>query len=515
LNTILLDTKEKLEEITQKIMPNMVVAFDIETTGLDIKRDKIVGFSFAFNTYEAFYVPIAHNYLGVGEQIDLNLALEAIKKILSAKVIGHNLKFDLGLLYYQFGFKKITPFADTMILAWLINSSGKFGLDYLSEKYLNYTMKPFKDVVKKGDDFSSTDINIASFYACEDALITYKLYFKLNSMLIDELKREAKEVEFPFINVLITMESLGIKVDIKKLEALEVEFKEILERLTNSIYTLTDSKFNINSPKQLGEVLFEKLKLKGAKKTKSGYSTNEKVLSNLVDEHEVIGEILEYRKVQKLLSGYINPLLKLAKEDKSSRIYTSFLQTGTTTGRLSSKNPNLQNIPTRSKLGKKIRKAFIAKEGYKLLSIDYSQIELRLLAHYSKDPILLESFQKDIDIHTLTAIKLFGEELAKEKRDFAKSINFGILYGMGANKLSNELKIPKKEAKEIIENYFNSFPTVKNFLSKVREEIETRGFVETILKRKRYFDYKSAIQCKEVPILERGLILYFKEVQLI
>jgi DNA polymerase-1 len=329
-------------------------------------------------------------------------------------------------------------------------------------------------------------------------------------MLIDELKKEAKEVEFPFINVLIDMESLGIKVDIKKLEALEVEFKEILERLTESIYTLTDSKFNINSPKQLGEVLFEKLKLKGAKKTKSGYSTNEKVLSNLVDEHEVIGEILEYRKVQKLLSGYITPLLKLAKEDKNSRIYTSFLQTGTTTGRLSSKNPNLQNIPTRSKLGKEIRKAFIAEDGYKLLSIDYSQIELRLLAHYSKDPILLESFQKDIDIHTLTAIKLFGEELAKEKRDFAKSINFGILYGMGANKLSNELKIPKKEAKEIIENYFNSFPTVKNFLSKVREEIETKGFVETILKRRRYFDYKSATPMQKSAYIREGVNTIFQ-----
>ncbi len=424
----------------------MVVAFDIETTGLDIKRDKIVGFSFAFNTYEAFYVPIAHNYLGVGEQIDLNLALEAIKKILSAKVIGHNLKFDLGLLYYQFGFDEIVPFADTMILAWLINSSGKFGLDYLSEKYLSYTMKPFKDVVKKGDDFSSTDINIASFYACEDALITYKLYFKLNSMLIDKLKEEAKEVEFPFINVLIDMESLGIKVDIKKLEALEIEFKEILDRLTNSIYTLTDSKFNINSPKQLGEVLFEKLKLKGAKKTKSGYSTNEKVLSNLVDEHEVIGEILEYRKVQKLLSGYINPLLKLAKEDKNSRIYTSFLQTGTTTGRLSSKNPNLQNIPTRSKLGKEIRKAFIAKEGYKLLSIDYSQIELRLTSSLLKRPNTLREFQGRYRFSQPHSIKLFGRGVSKRKKETLEIYKFWNTLWNGGNKSSNELKY-KKEAK--------------------------------------------------------------------
>jgi len=314
----------------------------------------------------------------------------------------------------------------------------------------------------------------------------------LQEKLDEVLKKECKEVEIPFINTLLSMENEGIKIDIEFLEKLLEKANKTIEELTQNIYYLTDSEFNINSTKQLGEVLFEKLGLKKGKKTKSGYSTDEKVLNSLIDEHPVISSILEYRESYKLRSTYIEPLLKLAKMDKNSRIYTSFLQTGTATGRLSSKNPNLQNIPVRTKLGREIRDAFVAKEGYKLVSLDYSQIELRLLAHFSKDPALVEAFREDKDIHLETAIKIFGESEAKEKRSIAKSINFGLLYGMGSRKLADTIGVSTKEAKEYIESYFASFPTVKGYLESIVEFSKEKGYVETLLKRRRYFDYKSA-----------------------
>jgi len=274
--------------------------------------------------------------------------------------------------------------------------------------------------------------------------------------------------------------------------ALQKTLSEDLLVLTKEIHTLSGSEFNIKSPKQLGDVLFQHLGLKGGKKTKTGYSTNEAVLSGLIDEHEVIAKVLEYREYQKILSTYVEPLLKLANADEHSRIYTSFGQTGTATGRLSSRDPNLQNIPVRSKLGRSVREAFVAKEGYKLVSIDYSQIELRLLAHFSQDAALLQAFKDGVDIHLATSTILFGEEMAKEKRSFAKSVNFGLLYGMGPKKLSEELGISTGEAKDIISNYFASFPTVKNFIEGVQERMKIDGYVETILKRRRIFDYEAA-----------------------
>jgi len=511
---IVLDTKEKLQEVIEGIAEDSIVAFDTETTGLDTKRAKMVGYSFCLERDRAYYVPIGHSYLGVEAQVDMDDALASLKRLLSHKIVGQNLKFDLSLLYNQYGFEEIIPYGDTMIMAWLLDPGSKVGLDALAQKIFKYEMKSFKDVVKKGEDFSSVNIKEATFYAAEDAWMTYLLYFALKERMelsdLSHLLDEAKDVEYPFINVLSRMEQLGIKIDPERLVTLQKSLSKDLLRLTSEIYALSESEFNIKSTKQLGEILFGKLGLKGGKRTKTGYSTNEAVLQSLVESHEVIPKILEYREYQKILSTYVDPLLKLAKRDAHSRIYTSFVQTGTATGRLSSKEPNLQNIPVRSALGRSVREAFVAKEGYKLVSIDYSQIELRLLAHFSKDTLLLEAFQNNIDIHLATAIKLFGEEQATEKRNFAKSVNFGLLYGMGPKKLSGELGITTAEAKEIISNYFASFPTVKNFLESIQERVKQDGYVETLLGRRRIFDYENANGMQKAAFMRESVNTLFQ-----
>ncbi len=485
-----------LNAVLEKFTPDTIVAFDTETTGLEYDKDKLVGFSFCTNEEEAYYVPFAHFYLGVPDQISEDDAKFAIRKIFQSKVVGHNIKFDLHFVTRFLEDDSLEVYADSMILAWLINSNSALALDKLSDKLLGHTMVAFKDTVKKGETFAGVELEDACKYAAEDAYITAKLYNlfleKLELQSATLLIDEAKEIEFPFIKTLLKMEKEGIEVDASFLEKFLVEVKETLSSLTLSIHKLAGSEFNINSTKQLGGVLFETLGLPVGKKTKTGYSTDEKVLNGLIEAHEIIPKLLEYREVYKLSSTYIEPLLKLSRESKKSRIHTSFIQTGTATGRLSSKNPNLQNIPTRTPLGAKIREAFVAGEGKKLVGIDYSQIELRLLAHYSQDSVLVTAFKEDKDIHLQTASVLFGEEEAASKRSIAKTVNFGLLYGMGAKKLSDTLGITTKEAKEIIERYFDSFPTVKSYFRSIVDSSKEKGYVETLLKRRRYFDYENA-----------------------
>lgn len=511
---ITLDTHEALWSVLENVNKDTLIAFDTETTGLDTKKASLVGFSFCFDPTKAYYVPIGHQYLGVGRQVELAEALKAIQKIFSSRVIGQNLKFDLSLLYNRYEFRPIIPFDDTMILAWLSNPAQRVGLDALAKQFFDYKMCSFGDVVKKGENFASVNIEEASFYASEDAWMTYLLHGALHKKILlaslDGLIKEAKYVEYPFINVLIRMEQAGIKIDLPYLETLKQKLSQKLHLLTQEIYELTGMEFNIRSTQQLGAVLFTHLGLKGGKKTKTGYSTNEEVLLGLKDEHSVIPKLLLYREYHKLLSTYAEPLLTLAMQDSNNRIYTSFLQTGTSTGRLSSKDPNLQNIPSRTELGREIRQAFIAKEGYELVSIDYSQIELRLLAHFSKDKALVEAFASNEDIHRATAVRLFGDTQADLKRNVAKSINFGLLYGMGPKKLSGELGVSMQEAKDIITNYFASFPTVKQFLELIQEQVKHQGYTETLLGRRRFFDYDNGNGMEKAAYLREGVNTVFQ-----
>jgi len=492
---ILLDNENSLSLVINTIPRDSIVAFDTETTDIDVTCAKIVGFSFAYEKNKAYYVPIAHSYLGVGDQISKEAASQAIFQLNRYKLVLQNFKYDYQIIKHNFNIE-LKLYADTMILSWLLNTNEKVGLDYQIDKQFKHKMISFFDVVKKGENFSNVDISKACEYAAEDALMTLKLFNRQLEIFKEkndeELLKLAFDVEFDFIYVLAEMENNGIKIDVNLLKEYKEKSNKYIQELTNKIYKVSEVEFNINSPKQLGVVLFETLGLNTSKKTKTGYSTDEAVLSSLVNEHDVIPLLLKYREAYKLQSTYIEPLLELGLKNEDNRIHTSFLHTGTATGRLSSKNPNLQNIPVGSDSLLQIRQSFIPKNGYKLVGIDYSQIELRLLAHFSCDEALVEAFKNDLDIHYQTAVKIFGEEKAKEKRGIAKSINFGLLYGMGSKKLGDTLGIPSKEAKLYIDSYFEAFKSVKNYLKSIEDFAYTNGYVKTLLNRKRLFDFNSA-----------------------
>lgn len=494
--SVLVDTDEALMRIIQNIPLNSIIAFDTETTGLDATKDHLVGFSFSADGKSGYYVPMMHSYLGVGDQVSIETAKQAIRAIFERRVIGHNIKFDLHFVTRFLGVERLAIHADTMVLAWLTDSSRSLSMDNLAQNLLHHEMIHFKDTVKNGENFASVAIEDACKYAGEDAFITYRLYEVLREQLLikggEEALDEAFSVEFPFTLTLLGMEREGIAVDTAVLETFKKEVAHEIAALTEQIHSACGTVFNLNSPKQLGVILFETLNLPHGKKTKTGYSTDEQVLESLKNEHPMVPMLLQYREYHKLYSTYIEPLIALAQNDSASRIYTSFVQSGTATGRLSSKNPNLQNIPVKTALGMRIREAFIAPAGKKLIGIDYSQIELRLLAHFSGDSVLVNAFNEGQDIHMQTAIALFGEADAASKRNIAKTVNFGLLYGMGQKKLSDTLGISTKEAKEIIERYFETFPSVKGYFSGIVEQAKEMGYVETLLHRRRYFDFASA-----------------------
>lgn len=502
--------------LLDKLPKDAQIAFDTESDSLDTRVANIVGFSFCIDGKKGYYVPIAHTYLGASQnkQIPKDEAKKAIGLIFAHPIIGHNLKFDIALIKRNFSIEPTEEIIDTMILSWLLDSTKPVGLDKQMTQHFNHKMLSFDSVVDKDKNFANVEVQIAGEYATEDAVATYCLYKHLieefHKRDLNEILKLAHSLEFPFIKVLCAMESKGICIDTALFEQYDSKVSKILHNLTQEIYERAGENFNINSPQQLSNLLFHKFGLQSGRAVKGGLSTDEATLNKIVDSHPIIPLILDYREMNKLKNTYIEPLLKYAKQNPQHKIYTSFLQTGTVTGRLSSKSPNLQNIPVRSEYGREIRRGFVAQEGYVLISVDYSQIELRLLAHFSQDSLLIQSFKQDKDIHYETALRLFGESQAQSKRAIAKSINFGLIYGMGARKLGETLKIPTKEAKQYIESYFELFPTVKDYLNAQKELLLQNGYSQTLLGRRRYFDFVNASEFMKANFLREGVNCIFQ-----
>lgn len=489
-NYQLADTVEKRKALIEQLNQVTSFCFDTETTGLDSLTAEIVGLSIAFAAHEAYYIPFSENKEEATALLNEFKGLfenEAIEKV------GQNIKYDLNVLN-TYGIELKGKLFDTMIAHYLIQPDMRHNMDLLSEAYLGYKPVSIETLIgKKGkNQLSMRDIaqEKISDYACEDADITLQLKNEFAPKMNATLKKLMEEIESPLIPVLAKMEQEGINLDVEALKVFSEELAETTVKLEKEIKELAGEEFNVDSPKQLGEVLFEKMQIvEKAKKTKTGqYSTNEDVLSKLVNKHEIIPKILEYRTLKKLKSTYVDALPELVNP-KTGRIHTSYMQTVAATGRLSSNNPNLQNIPIRSEKGREIRKAFIPRDKeYILLAADYSQIELRIIAALSGDENMQEAFVKGEDIHAATAAKVFGvkpEEVDREMRSKAKAVNFGIIYGVSAFGLSQNLDIPRKEATEIINTYFEQYPKLKAYMDNNVEFAKKHGYVETIMQRRR------------------------------
>lgn len=483
---------DDLSMIEKLIHESKCFAFDTETTSIDSLEAELVGVSFSFEANSGYYLPIAHQEKTA---ISRDEALRWLKQIIEAsqdKVIGQNLKYDLQVLRnHQINIKRF--YADTMLMSYSINSTAsRHNLDALAEYYLNIKTIKFEDVMGKGKNklknFSEVPIKEATNYAAEDADITLQLYRTFETKIDDKTTKMLQEIEYPMIFVLMEMEATGALIDIKHLNSLSNNFGSKLINLVQKIHKHSGVVFNIDSPKQLSKVLFDKMGIeaKGLKKTSSGYySTSESVLQKLADENEIIKDILEYRTLAKLKSTYTDKLSEIC--DLGSRVHTSYHQAVTSTGRLSSSDPNLQNIPIRTKDGIVIREAFIAPQGKKLLAIDYSQIELRLMAHYSNDEIMVKSFNNNEDIHKRTASEIFGvdiQDVDDDMRRKAKTINFGLLYGMSAFGLSNQLSVTRAEADIFLESYFDRYSGVSAFMKNIVEDAKGKKYVETLHGRK-------------------------------
>ena len=488
----LISTAEERKELLEILLTQKQVCFDTETTNIDARQADLVGISFSYKAREAFYVAIPQEF---------DAAKSIIHEFISffqntgIEKIAHNIKYDLKVLS-RYGISVAAPTFDTMIAHYLINPEARQNMDFLAQHYLNYQAISIETLIgKKGKsqgnmrDLEPSEI---SDYACEDADIT----LQLKNIFEKEIKKPHLkdlfyDMEMPLVEVLMEMEEEGITIDSKALAEYSKELDSTLIDLDSQIKELAGMEFNTDSPKQMGEVLFEKLKISAkAKKTKTGqYATSEDVLEKHKHDHPIVPLILEYRQLRKLKSTYVDALPTYCDQN-DGRIHTNFMQTVTATGRLSSNNPNLQNIPIRSEKGREIRRAFVSRDkDHKLMAVDYSQIELRIIAALSEDPNMIQSFRDGLDIHAATAAKVYGvsiEEVTREQRSAAKAVNFGIIYGQSAFGLAQNLKISRTEAKEIIDSYFEQYGTIKNYMDKVISQAREEGYVETIMKRRRY-----------------------------
>ena len=488
----LADTAEKQIALCEQLLQEKSFAFDTETEGLDPLTAGLVGMSFAIREQEAWYVPVPANR---EEATDIVLRLAPALQHPEIEKVGQNIKFDI-LALRKYGVRVKGPLFDTMLAHYLLNPELRHGMDYLAETYLKYKTVPIEDLIgpkgKKQASMRTVPIEQIKEYAAEDADVTLRLKHYFAPLLKQEgLESLFFEMEMPLIYVLAEMEATGVKLDTNALKQSSEVLSQQLSTLEESIYDLAGQSFNINSTKQVGEILFDKLKLdEKAKKTKTGgYSTSEEVLEKIRGKHPIVDKLLEYRGIKKLLSTYIDALPALIHPE-TGKIHTSFNQAVTATGRLSSTNPNLQNIPVRDELGREIRKAFIADDDDCIFfSADYSQIELRLMAHLSNDPHMVEAFCSGADIHAATAAKIYGipvEEVTSDMRRKAKTANFGIIYGISVFGLAERLSIPRAESKELIDGYFQTYPRIKEYMEESIRVAKEKGYVETLFKRKRF-----------------------------
>ncbi|MEG1155523.1 MAG: DNA polymerase I [Acinetobacter sp.] len=488
-------SQQDWDTLFERLSTEKRFAFDTETTSLDYRIAQIVGFSVAFDAQDAYYVPLAHDYEGAPEQLNREVILAQIKPILedeSVKKIGHHLKYDAHVLENH-GIHLAGWYFDTMLASYVLNSvATRHGMDDVARLYLSHLTTTYEQVAGKGakqKTFNQIPLETAAHYAAEDAHVTYRLYEVLSSKLQahPELVNILHNIEVPVARVLTQMEENGIELDLAFLDQLGGEFSNTMQNLENQIMEIAGESFNVSSPKQVGEVLFEKLGLKGGKKTTTGqYSTSESVLEKI--EHPIAQLILEYRGLSKLKSTYTDGLCKQANPD-THRVHTSYHQALTATGRLSSTDPNLQNIPIRAEIGRQIRKAFVAPEGRVLLAADYSQIELRLMAHLSQDEALLDAFIHGQDVHRRTAAEVLGiplEEVTNDQRRQAKAVNFGLLYGMSEFGLIRQLGFTRQESQDYIKQYFHRYPGIYDYMQRTRQVALEQGFVETLLGRRLY-----------------------------
>jgi len=487
----LANDRESIEQIAEKLNEADAFCFDTETDDSDPVTANLVGISLSVRKGEAWYIPVNADG-AMGEKEVCKLLQQPFQDGSKLKM-AHNLKFDY-LLLKRAGLEIKEPFFDTMVAAYLLDANQKLKMDFLAKKYLDYEPIPIETLIgtgRKQKSMAEIPFSEVTDYACEDADVTLQLWQVLkNELENDELLDIASKVDFPLITVLGDMELAGIKIDAELLNEFSEELEKDLEKTERKIFEKAGEEFNINSPQQLGNILFEKLGIPSSKKTKTGqYSTAESVLANLANEYEVPGLVLDYRSLSKLKSTYVDALPKLINKH-TGRVHTNFNQTVAATGRLSSSNPNLQNIPIRTERGREIRKAFVPDSGFKLMAADYSQVELRVIASIAEDEAMIRAFENDEDIHSRTAMEIFGidstENVTPDHRRKAKEVNFGIPYGVSAYGLSSRLGISNSEGKEMIDQYFERFPGIKRYIEDTIDFAKEHGYVKTLMGRRRY-----------------------------